>query len=515
MEYLTKRVIQIVAGLFVLLTLLLLIQIDSLVLQCTEAFFPHYGAFVCCILVGLELLAGYALYKSLFGRPSRLILKLDATEEERQAFRKEMRSRLRSNPHLKGLGLKPDDPEFTTKAMAHLDELAEQEIRSHGKKVFLGTALSQNGKLDALIMFLALSRMVYRVSKIYNQKPSPDELWSVLSTVSSSTFVAFSIEALDIPQTITDTMNELVPAVAPAMAASSVPFMGSALHVFTASLIDGAANCLLAVRAGVITRRAYNYALKGGLENLRRSCVRETGAIMLDISKESLSQVVKALTGEIQDLSVRSSQKMLTKAGKAVSDLGKSCGAKVKESADLVCETSQSVANATVKTLNTGALKVASCAKSGADNCAINVVNLAKDSSYVMQNSINLTLNTVRTRAEYVAKATLNASHKVGDCAGGVATLAKSSAEKVGNSLDTTLNVVINSAESLGSQACETMSDCAEGVVSLAKNSALKVEESTQAVLSGVKKMGQSAKETLSQVGENVRNLISFKRSNS
>ncbi|MBR4742009.1 MAG: hypothetical protein IK079_03840, partial [Desulfovibrio sp.] len=259
----------IVGVLFVVIAFVLICEIDSLVLQCTEAFFPGYGAAVCVLLIVLEASAVFMVYRALFGRPSRLLLKPDATLEERKVFCAVMSERLKSNSYVAQAGIAYDDPHFLEKAMDHLDSLADKEIRSHGRKVFLGTALSQNGRLDALIVFFSLCRMIWRISGIYNQKPTADEFLSVCSTVSSSTFVAFSIDALNIPQTITDSMHELVPSVTPAVATSSVPFVGSALHVFTQALIDGAANSLLVVRSGVITKRAYRYAMQKNSDNLR------------------------------------------------------------------------------------------------------------------------------------------------------------------------------------------------------------------------------------------------------
>ena len=58
-------------------------------------------------------------------------------------------------------------------------------------------------------------------------------------------------------------MNELLPAVTPAMAASSVPLMGPMMQRCTSAVIDGAANCLLAIRAGVVTRSAFRFAALG------------------------------------------------------------------------------------------------------------------------------------------------------------------------------------------------------------------------------------------------------------
>ena len=234
-----------------------------------EVLAPGWGWLAFVSLLALE--AGAVLWLGLawFSRAPRLVLRDDPTEAERQAFARELERRLKKNPHVRAAGLRATDEHFLEKALDVLDARAGEEIRNSAKRVFLGTALSQNGRLDALIVFVSLARMVWRVSGIYNQRPTPAELWSVYSTVSSATFISFSIEALDIPRTITESMNELLPAVTPAMAASSVPLMGPMMQQCTSAVIDGAANCLLAIRAGVVTRSAFRFAALGREEARR------------------------------------------------------------------------------------------------------------------------------------------------------------------------------------------------------------------------------------------------------
>ena len=351
MTAIIKRVIQIVATVFIVLFLLLIFQIDSFILQCTEAFWPGLGAYVCTFLVVAEALAFVVLYKAWFGRESKLLLKVDATDAERKVFAEELKKRLSQNPEIRAQGFEVNAPEFLPHALQHLDSLAEAEIRDQGRKVFLATALSQNGRLDALIMFFSLCRMIWRISKIYNQKPTPEEVWSLAQTVSSSTFVAFSIEALDIPKTITEAMHELVPSVAPAMAAGAMPLVGSAVHVFTASLLDGAANCLLVVRAGVITKRAYTYGVLGGQDSLRSSCIKETASTLLDITQESVGYVAQALKREIQDLSVNSGKKIVTGAGKMAEQGAQKAVETVKSGAAYVTGNVKNMATKTVDTV--------------------------------------------------------------------------------------------------------------------------------------------------------------------
>ena len=303
------------AALFMLVILMLLVQLDLTAFQTVEVLAPGWGWLAFVSLLALE--AGAVLWLGLawFARAPRLVLRDDPTEAERQAFARELERRLKKNPHVRAAGLRATDEHFLEKALDVLDARAGEEIRNSAKRVFLGTALSQNGRLDALIVFVSLARMVWRVSGIYNQRPTPAELWSVYSTVSSATFISFSIEALDIPRTITESMNELLPAVPPAMAASSVPLMGPMMQQCTSAVIDGAANCLLAIRAGVVTRSAFRFAALGREEARQQACVREAGTMLAEISRETVGAIVEAFRKQLVNLPASMGQKISETVG--------------------------------------------------------------------------------------------------------------------------------------------------------------------------------------------------------
>ena len=303
------------AALFMLVILMLLVQLDLTVFQTVEVLAPGWGWLAFVALLALE--AGAVLWLGLawFARAPRLVLRDDPTEAERQAFARELARRLKKNPHVRAAGIRATDEDFLEKALDVLDARAGEEIRNNAKRVFLGTALSQNGRLDALIMLVSLARMIWRVSGIYNQRPTPAELWSVYSTVSSATFISFSIEALDIPRTITESMNELLPAVTPVMAASSVPLMGPMMQQCTSAVIDGAANCLLAIRAGVVTRSAFRFAALGREEARQQACVREAGTMLAEISRETVGAIVEAFRKQLMDLPASMGQKISETVG--------------------------------------------------------------------------------------------------------------------------------------------------------------------------------------------------------
>lgn len=110
-------------------------------------------------------------------------------------------------------------------------------------------------------------------------------------------------------------MNELLPAVTPAMAASSVPLMGPMMQQCTSAVIDGAANCLLAIRAGVVTRSAFRFAALGREEARQQACVREAGTMLAEISRETVGAIVEAFRKQLVNLPASMGQKISETVG--------------------------------------------------------------------------------------------------------------------------------------------------------------------------------------------------------
>ncbi|MDR2727301.1 MAG: hypothetical protein LBC10_04840, partial [Deltaproteobacteria bacterium] len=215
-------------------------------------------------LLVLEAAAFFLFWRSVAHGRQHLLLPHDDSPEAKERFAKELARRMGSNPHVREAGIVPEGPEDAQRVaacMALLRAKANAEIEQNARRIFLATALSQNGKLDALIVFFALCRLVWRIAAIYAQRPHPREIASLYWAVVSSTFLALSLEELDLTTEISVGFSQMFHATAPAGLASGIPFTGRALHTFTSSAIDGTINCYLALRTGIITRNAYDYAL--------------------------------------------------------------------------------------------------------------------------------------------------------------------------------------------------------------------------------------------------------------
>jgi hypothetical protein len=266
------------------------------------------------VLLSIELVAFFWFWRGLFGRHKHLLLMEDASgdvsesalAEQRALFAAELARRMRKNSLLREAGLLPEnfssEDAYIEASLNFLKTKADQEIDQTARRVFLATALSQNGRLDALIVFVCLCRLVWRVSSIYNQRPHPREITSLYWAVVTSTFLAFSLEELNITTEIAAGFGELLQATLPAGVTASIPLAGKALQIFTASTIDGAANCYMTLRAGVIARNAYAYGAKQEKRPIRATVFREAGVMLCTMSGGMVERVAATVADKLRGL---------------------------------------------------------------------------------------------------------------------------------------------------------------------------------------------------------------------
>ena len=275
---------------------MLCLNINQGIASFVSAFFPQSIPFVHGGLWLLELGLVFWLWRGLFGGNANLRFPKDPTPEQREEFTKAITARLRRNPHLNHKELDHNSPEFLPQALEQLKTKADLEIKRTAERVFLATALSQNGRIDALIVFAVLCRLVWRISRLYNQRPHPSEILNLYGAVVTSTFVALSFEELDIATEISVGFGEAFHAMAPAAVSGSVPLVGTALQKFTSSAIDGAANGYLALRTGIICRNAYMYSVIGQERPARATVYREAGSVLMNMANGLITQVTRSFT---------------------------------------------------------------------------------------------------------------------------------------------------------------------------------------------------------------------------
>ncbi len=248
-----------------------------------------------------------------FRLPKALVPPNDEASPEFEKHLSLLRTRLKANPQIEGLAL--EKREDIEKAIDVLDAKSEEIIKGTASRVFISTAISQNGNLDALLVLSAQSKMVWQVAHVYYQRPTVREITRLYANVLSTAFVAGELDDIDIGE-------QVEPIVASTLGslAGAIPGLQTVTSIVTNSIVSGAANAFLTLRVGMITRKYCNALVAHEKSLIRKSAIAEStgllGSIVLAgakrVSVSFLSAAKNKLGGAV------------TGTGERVRDMGKS-----------------------------------------------------------------------------------------------------------------------------------------------------------------------------------------------
>ena len=258
------------------------------------------------------------------GGPIVLFLRLPAAlvpprSEEDPAFEgylKKLRRRLAANPHLPARSL--ERREDVEAALAALREKAEEVVKTAGSRVFLTTAISQNGSLDALLVLGLQTRLVWDVAHVYAQRPSLRDLSYLYANVVGTAFVAGEIDDADLSEQIQPVLSSVL-----GSAASAVPGLQTASTIFVNSVVSGTANAFLTLRVGLIAEEYCRALVRPARKTLRQRAVTRAA--------EMLGSIVAAGASKVGTAVARAS-------GRTVSGAVTGLGRKVKEAGGTIAE---------------------------------------------------------------------------------------------------------------------------------------------------------------------------------
>lgn len=207
--------------------------------------------------------------------------------------------------------------------LALLDRAAEEMIRGAAGGVFLATAVSQSGRLDALLVLGAQTRLVWRLARHYYQRPSPRDLLRLYANVAVTAFLAAEIEDIDVASEIQPILAATLGSSAVGGVAQNVPFLGAASGLVVNSTFVGATNAFLTLRVGVITQRYCGALVVEERRRLRRAAVLRAGALLGSI----VSNGVRTLVGATSKASVSGVRGLSESLG----DRSRSAGSKLRD----------------------------------------------------------------------------------------------------------------------------------------------------------------------------------------
>ena len=179
-----------------------------------------------------------------------------------------------------------NDPVELKKELSHIfDTKIKKELNkiiiSHAESVFMSTAISQNGKLDAVAVLTINLRLIKELVVKCGFRPSYPALGRLSFNILTSAIIAESLEDMK--------FSELFPQ-SSLNALAEIPL----LKTITGSLAQGAGNALLSLRVGIICRNYLFMNLKGMTKKeIKRLAFAEAVTLFPMVIAESIKKIPK------------------------------------------------------------------------------------------------------------------------------------------------------------------------------------------------------------------------------
>lgn len=288
---LKKIIILIIAFGTVIFTIFIINQTNQVV-SLTTKIHPIFGQVVLFVLLAFYAAAIIVPLVAIIRRPITLLPPDETDSEAYGIYLTRLAKRLSGNPYIENNHIDPGDITALEKALIVLEGQADKKIKEAASTVFVMTAISQYGSLDAIIVALAQFRMIWQVTTLYNQRPNLRELAYLYGNVFATSFLASKIENLDL---LEDQLEPVIASIMGSSLSSLTPAFNTAATVITNSVIQGSANAFLTLRVGIIAKKYCSSMVRQDRSVLRRAATVQAVAMLAVVLGESTYNVTKAV----------------------------------------------------------------------------------------------------------------------------------------------------------------------------------------------------------------------------
>jgi hypothetical protein len=283
-----KKIVVFTSVLIICFFVLFVINQTAQVVQLAEKISPPFGNFVfwsLLLVYAILLFIPVFLFLSL---PRSLTPPKSEDSPEFNAYLAALKKRLVSNSNLNGLEL--SSRQHVEEALSILGKKSDEIIQQTASTVFISTAISQSGRLDAFLVLSAQSRMVWRIARLYYQRPTLRDLIQLYANVAGTAFLASEFEDIDISEQVEPVLSSTLGALTVA-----IPGVQLAASILVNSVLTGTANAFLTLRVGIIARRYCGSLVLAEKRTLRRAASTEAAKLLGSIVKQGTTKLSKAL----------------------------------------------------------------------------------------------------------------------------------------------------------------------------------------------------------------------------
>ncbi len=281
-------------GLVLLIFLVIVNQIYQIFIT-TSAIHPDFGRAVTIlitvaflVLMGIPLLGFMKLRKP-------LVFPDEGDGKAIEIYLLKLKKRYEKNPHLAKLGFTFDETkeiqDQVEDAVGQLDRQAMTVMNESASQVFITTAISQNGTLDGLFVMLNLSRLVWKISHIYNQRPTVQEIFYLYTNVAITVLMAREVEDLVL---LDEQLEPLIDSLIGGTLSRMVPGATQVSNLILSSVMEGSVNAFLTLRVAALTKRYSTAITKPDRRAVKKFATLEALTLFRTIVTQNTITIVKA-----------------------------------------------------------------------------------------------------------------------------------------------------------------------------------------------------------------------------
>jgi hypothetical protein len=316
----TIRLIAVFISGFVLLSFgILVVNQTAQVVQLAKSVNPALGTATLWVLLATEAGLVAVPVVMFFRLPKPLTPPASEQDLEFEPHLRRLAGRLAQSPHLSGRDL--SDRPAIEDALGVLSGQTDTVIRQTASAIFVATAVSQSGRLDAILVLAAQTRMIWRIAHIYHQRPAVRDILHLYANVAATAFLAGELEDLDLGQQVEPVLSSATGA----LLGTAVPGLKVPMEILAKCALDGSANAFLTLRVGMIAKRSCAALVVEPRASLRRAATIEAaqhlGAIVAEgsgkiskavwrVSKEKVGGAVSGFSGSAKEAAAKAFAKV-------------------------------------------------------------------------------------------------------------------------------------------------------------------------------------------------------------
>jgi hypothetical protein len=283
-----KKTVLFVSVLIIFFFILFVVNQTAQVIQLADKVSSSFGNFVFWALFVVYAILIFIPVFLFLSLPRSLTPPKSKDAPEFNAYLAALQKRLASNSQVQGMEL--SNRQHVEEALSVLGKKSDEIIQQTASTVFISTAISQSGRLDAFLVLSAQSRMVWRIARLYYQRPTLRDLIRLYANVAGTAFLASELEDVDISEQVEPVLSSTLGALT-----VTIPGVQLAASLLVNSVLTGTANAFLTLRVGIIARRYCGSLVITEKRTLRRTASAEAAKLLGSIVKQGTTKLSKAL----------------------------------------------------------------------------------------------------------------------------------------------------------------------------------------------------------------------------